>query len=219
VRRVNGHGYLNSIRNALARAGFATEAHLVHACDFGVPQHRARYFFLGRRGTEIQAPPMPMPTHLPRHSVPVQHQRLLPQTPRLIDLLRELPRVGPGTRAEYWCDSGNEEYNLSTMTHTPEVIRKIRKIKPGQGPISYRRLERDEARTLIAGHRALPVHPTRHRTISVREAAIIQGFPRNYVFCGPRTVQPLLVANAVPPALAEAVARELLKCLGLVATT
>src|SRR5439155_5690430 len=97
--------------------------------------------------------------------------------------------------------------------HGPEVVRKIQKIKPGEGPISYRRLERSEARTLIAGHRALPVHPTQHRAISVREAATIQGFPRNYIFCGPRTEQPLQVANAVPPPLAEAVARTVLTCL------
>jgi len=93
------------------------------------------------------------------------------------------------------------------------VINKIRQISPGEGPISYRRLERDEARTLIAGHRALPVHPTQHRSISAREAAVIQGFPNNYIFCGPRAWQPLQVANAVPPPLAEAVARHLLEHL------
>ncbi|HEU6445183.1 MAG TPA: DNA (cytosine-5-)-methyltransferase [Gaiellaceae bacterium] len=212
VQRVNGHGFLNTMRNSLRRAGFATEAHLVHACEYGVPQHRARYFFLGKRGEE--APPRPPPTHRPPHAKQTPETTHLPATPRLIDLLSQLPAIDTGVVAERFTRAdGQEDYNLSTMAHGPAVVRKIREIKPGSGPISYRRLERGEARTLIAGHRAMPVHPTRHRTISVREAAVIQGFPRNYIFCGPRAEQPLQVANAVPPPLAEAVARTVLICL------
>jgi DNA-cytosine methyltransferase len=212
VQRVNGHGFLNAMRNSLRRAGFATEAHFVHACDYGVPQHRARYFFLGRRGEE--APPKPKATHRPHHAKRTPDTAHLPPTPRLIDLLSQLPVISTGVVAERFSGrDGQDDYNLSTMAHRPAVVKKIRGIKAGTGPISYRRLERVEARTLIAGHRAMPVHPTRHRTISVREAAVIQGFPRNYIFCGPRAEQPLQVANAVPPPLAEAVARTALSCL------
>ena len=76
--------------------------------------------------------------------------------------------------------------NASTMRHSAKVVRKIAAIAPGQGPISYRRLTEGFARTLVAGHRAMPVHPWLDRTISVREAARIQSFPDDYVFCGPR---------------------------------
>jgi hypothetical protein len=61
------------------------------------------------------------------------------------------------------------------MAHSEAVIAKIPQIERGKGPISYRRLELDLARTLVAGHRALPVHPWLHRTISVREAAASRG--------------------------------------------
>lgn len=213
VRRVNGHGFLNSIRDALTRAGFATSAHLVHACDYGVPQHRARYFFLGRRGKGVRAPDPPAATHRPHHTT---GNSTRPPTPRLADLLGELPPIPAGTVAEVFEDDhGGRYWNMSTMAHSLEVVKKISEIEPGQGPISYRRLELDEARTLIAGHRAFPVHPRLDRTISVREAAVIQGFPHDYIFCGPRAWQPLQVANAVPPPLAEAVAREILRVLAL----
>lgn len=213
VRRVNGHGFLNSIQDALRRAGFATDAHLVHACEYGVPQHRARYFFLSRRGKGAKAPRAPAATYRPHHATGDEPQTQTP-TPRLADLLGELPPLPPGTVAEVFEDEKGKRYwNMSTMAHSPQVVEKIAKIEPGEGPISYRRLELDEARTLIAGHRAFPVHPTLDRTISVREAAVIQGFPRDYIFCGPRAWQPLQVANAVPPPLAEAVAREVLKVL------
>ena len=45
------------------------------------------------------------------------------------------------------------------MAQSERVVAKIIGIKPGEGLISYRRLKEDEARRLIEGHRALPVHP------------------------------------------------------------
>lgn len=215
VRRVNGHGFLNDIVQSLERAGFSVAAHLLHACEFGVPQHRARYFFLARRGRKSVKICRPTSTYRPAHA-PDTESVGLPTTPRLDDLLRALPELPAGVTAERFVGADSAEYlNMSTMRHSKRVIAKIRGIEPGRGPISYRRLEPGEARTLIAGHRALPVHPKLDRTISVREAAIIQGFSLDYFFCGPRAEQPLQVANAVPPPLAEAVARAILDCLDL----
>jgi DNA (cytosine-5)-methyltransferase 1 len=123
--------------------------------------------------------------------------------------------VDSGVVAEYRVEpDGTVLLNASTMAHSPKVIRKIAAIESGKGPISYRRLERSAARTLVAGHRALPVHPWLNRTISVREAARIQGFPDGYVFCGSRANQPLQVANAVPPPVAQALAEHLIPFLG-----
>jgi DNA (cytosine-5)-methyltransferase 1 len=211
VRRVNGHGFLDKIVAALDAAGYAVAPHLLRACAFGVPQHRLRYFFLCRRGHRAEKIREPKATHR-AHG---EGEATLPGTPRLADLFAKLPQVAHGRAAEYFVgDDGTEHLNMSTMAHSTRVIRKIKKIKPGEGPISYRRLEPGEARTLIAGHRAMPVHPTLHRTISVREAAVIQGFAPDYFFCGPRAEQPLQVANAVPPPLAEAVANHLLPLVG-----
>ena len=99
--------------------------------------------------------------------------------------------------------------NSKAMMHSPKVVEKIKAIPQGGGPISYRRLEDGIARTLVAGHRALPVHPSENRAITVREAARIQGFPDSYFFCGARSNQPIQVANAVPPMLAQTVAEAL----------
>lgn len=211
VRRVNGHSFLDAILDSLENAGFAAGAHLLRAYDFGVPQRRARYFFLARRGRRSLAPGAPTPSHR-RHGQQDALDSVLPETPALLKLLSSLPTLGPGVDAERMVTSdGLELTNMSTMKHSDRVIRRIASFRPGTEPISYRRLGLVEAQTIVAGHRALPVHPTEHRTISVREAAVIQGFPLDYFFCGPRSEQPLQVANAVPPPIAAAVARHLLK--------
>lgn len=59
-------------------------------------------------------------------------------------------------------------------------------------------------------------HPEQNRAISLREAAIFQSFPQNYVFTDPSRVVSAktvarLIGNAVPPKLAEAVGRQLLR--------
>lgn len=56
-------------------------------------------------------------------------------------------------------------------------------------------------------------HPDQDRTISIREAARLQGFPDNFIFHGTRSSQYEQVGNAVPVPLAEAIAAEVRRCL------
>lgn len=71
------------------------------------------------------------------------------------------------------------------------------------------RLNGDEpSPTLVPGHSNFPVHPKENRSITVREAAVITGFPLNYKFFGSHTKRCEHVGNAVPPELARAIAKE-----------
>jgi DNA (cytosine-5)-methyltransferase 1 len=56
-------------------------------------------------------------------------------------------------------------------------------------------------------------HPEQHRTISIREAARLQGFPDRFAFHGDLSSQYDQVGNAVPVPLAQAIAREVRRCL------
>jgi len=56
-------------------------------------------------------------------------------------------------------------------------------------------------------------HPEQDRTITIREAARLQGFPDSFVFHGSRSSQYDQVGNAVPTQLAEAIGAEVRRCL------
>jgi intein/homing endonuclease len=61
----------------------------------------------------------------------------------------------------------------------------------------------------VVVHNCLPIHPTEDRSISVREAATIQTFPADFVFCGGIASQYKQVGNAVPPAFSILLAKQL----------
>jgi len=75
---------------------------------------------------------------------------------------------------------------------------------------SFRVLKWDEPSYTVAyGHNEVHVHPEGHRRLSVYEAMILQGFPRDYVLEGYLTDQIRLVSEAVPPPVAQAIAESL----------
>jgi DNA (cytosine-5)-methyltransferase 1 len=63
--------------------------------------------------------------------------------------------------------------------------------------------------TLVPGHSNFPVHPKKHRSITVREAAAITGFPNEYKFIGSHTQRCEQVGQAVAPPLSNAIGRRI----------
>jgi DNA (cytosine-5)-methyltransferase 1 len=81
----------------------------------------------------------------------------------------------------------------------------------------YARLRGDRPSKTIVAHLAKDgngyVHPRQVRSISIREAARLQSFRDDYAFCGSPSDQWTQLGNAVPPLLAEKIARTFLQAL------
>jgi DNA (cytosine-5)-methyltransferase 1 len=111
-------------------------------------------------------------------------------------------------------DPGQDWRDLPSNLLPPSMQRALRKDHTRR----YRRMKWDGVpRAIITRFRDPKsgeyTHPEQHRTITIREAARIQGFPDWFSFAGPNTSKYVQVGNAIPVPLAAAVAREVRACL------
>lgn len=92
----------------------------------------------------------------------------------------------------------------------PLELQQIRKVH-----IAWTRLNSQKPSfTIDTGHRH-HFHYKWNRIPTVRESARIQSFPDDFIFLGTKTSQYKQVGNAVPPLMAEAIARKLKETLGV----
>lgn len=127
---------------------------------------------------------------------------------------------------------GLTHVNLSRIVHIPEggnwrdIPRKLlpagmQRAKLTDHTKRYGRLSRDGfASTILTKcdpHWGAYIHPTQDRTISVREAARLQGFPDTFRFTGNSIgSQYMQVGNAVPVTLARAIAASVMSHLNAI---
>jgi DNA (cytosine-5)-methyltransferase 1 len=90
---------------------------------------------------------------------------------------------------------------------TPSMFR----ARPGSFPDVYGRLWWDRPAITITRECAHVgngryVHPEQDRLLTVREMALLQGFPADYMFEGPLTARYNQIGDAVPPMIAAQIA-------------
>jgi DNA (cytosine-5)-methyltransferase 1 len=234
----SGNRVLDLLR-PLISVGYRVHLRKINAANYGVPQHRKRVIAIG--GLHWN-PPFPAPSHAAfgAPGAGLGAGRELPRTPTTFDAIRDLPQpsangdvppvadhvfrplsrdddkrariLEPGQRMrdlpeEYWHESYKRRAYRRVMDGTPSERR-------GGAPAGLRRLQGDQpCKAITSGAQSEFLHPTEHRNLTSRECARIQTFPDTFRFSGTASERSLLIGNAVPPRLAEALGEVLATAL------
>jgi len=203
-----------SFIETLRGAGYRANYKVLYGPDFGMAQTRSRLVLLAARGV---APELPMPTHFGNHRT-------------VNDEIGALPALTAGG-----VDPDDRLHRASGLSD--KNLRRIRASKqggtwrdwPGNLVADCHRNERGRSYSSVYGRMSLdrpaPTittqfygfgngrfgHPKQDRALSLREGAMLQGFPRNYSFLPEDSKVAFksigrMIGNAVPVPLARAIA-------------
>lgn len=229
---VNGGKHRDELLAALRDLGYDSDAQVLQAEEFGVPQLRRRAVIIAaRRGSIRASSPFPEPSAEGR-------------APSVEEAIGDLPPLHPGDGQDPMPYSAvpQSEYqsarragsaflfNHVARSHAPAFLEKIAAVEEGSSnrdfdlghweefdgfySNAYARLDRARPAHTITASFLNPgsgrfIHYSQDRSLTVREAARLQSFDDRFLFHGPAATQARHVGNAVPPLLARAVAEHI----------
>ena len=186
----------------LAGYGYAYRFDVFDAADFGVPQRRRRMILIAAKGKRpefakpvkarssveaaIKHLPRPSQSKDPAHNYPVD------RAPHVAALIRKIPTNG-GSRSAL----GRKQQLACHRRST------------GFKDVYGRMAWGDPSPTITGGcinpSKGRFLHPRQHRAITLREAALLQGFPEDYELDLSRGRYPAaqMIGNAFPPKFAK----------------
>jgi DNA (cytosine-5)-methyltransferase 1 len=191
----------------LRAKGYTVRTRIYNFAGFGLPQERFRVVTLAMKKS------FAMPSAFLRRE----------EYRTVRSVIGHLPEIEPGVPSPGDPEHVTAKHRSSTVATIAAVPKNGGRRPLDQGPDCLRRLaERngrtgyddvygrlfwDRASVTITGHSRNPAsgrfsHPEQNRGISVREAALIQGFPPNFRFVGSFDSRFLQVGNAVSPIVA-----------------
>ncbi|MGY6273869.1 DNA cytosine methyltransferase [Achromobacter denitrificans] len=189
--------FLASLKRRLNQK-FIVNTATINAADFGVPQKRVRFFMAGIRREE-NARIFDFPKGAATH---VTVKQAIGNLPEATLFERTLTPAEIGHHPNHWTMRPK-----SARFSVPQVSTR----RPGR---CFVKLDWDKpSRTVAYGHREIHVHPNGHRRLSIYEAMLLQGFPKEYRLMGTLSQQVTQVSNAVPPPVATALATQLISHL------
>lgn len=200
--------------------GFLSETYIVNAADFGVPQHRRRLICVAVDTNLVDALPAHLDDLLPDSfdKSPVDAMSVLREAGRtrgvrdrlhrprqhskaVVDRIAAIPRNGGRhdlpPKHQLACHKKIDRHGAST------VYGRIR--TTGPAPTMTTRCTTPSCGRFV--------HPTENRGITLREAALLQTFPKTYVFNGSHQSIERQIGNAIPVRLADALGRVVSKIL------
>src|SRR5439155_13273450 len=213
VRSAQFQSFLRTCRGDPFLSEYQIEYRVLNAADYGVPQRRRRGIVIASR---IGTPKWPEATH---------GEGLLVESPHLTvrDAIADLPFEPDGSNSHIGRNprptsikryravpEGGNRFDLAK--NRPDLLPDCwRRKKTGTTDV-FGRLWWDRPAFTIRTEFFKPekgryLHPQAHRPITHREAARLQTFPDDFTFEGSKIEVARQIGNAVPPTLAEAVAK------------
>lgn len=211
-----GKTILEQLIDDVQDIGYEVSVNLLDAQDYGVPQRRKRYIVVGsRKDLNVQ------------YKIPEKIQKKY----TVRDTIGMLP-VPPADGSDHPEISLHRRDKLSKLN-----LQRIEAIKEGQGRddlppelladchkvdssvIGYRnvygRMSWDDVAPTITARfdsftRGKFGHPDQPRSISLREGALLQTFPVDFMFTGNKVDIARQIGNAVPPVLAEQIGKSII---------
>jgi len=177
--------------------GYYTECKILNAADYGVPQIRKRVIFIGSKITNnLSFPP-----------------KKIDKYKTVKNVLRDLPVLKSGEKSGI--------FNHVAMNHSEQMLKKMsyilsggnrnqipENIRPKTGDIrKYIKYDGNKPAITITGDMRKVFHYSQNRALTVRELARLQSFPDSFIFDGSSISQQQQVGNAVPPLMAESIAK------------
>jgi DNA (cytosine-5)-methyltransferase 1 len=218
--------FLEELIAALGDAGYEvlTPYRVLNAADYGVPQDRRRLFLVGTR-QGMKSPQYPAPS---QNRITVWDAiGDLPDAEQFDSLWEtDVVSVEWATTSSYakrlrGFDLDPDDYSyprsflpnrLTCSLRTDHTPSSRRRLEP-TGLCNTLRAGTDSARGAHTSPR--PIHPFLPRVITVREAARLHSYPDWFRLHATKWHGCRQIGNSVPPLLARAVAREILKVQGI----
>lgn len=204
--------HFQGLHRGLSELGYEVFAEVHDLKDFGLPQSRIRSLIVAKLGGRFHL-------HFPRvarhttvrdaigHLPAIEAGETHPDDPMhtcpsmtgpSMERMRAIPKDGGS-----WTDLTEEQAHLRIPSMNVE--------KPGSFPDIYGRLAWDRVAPTVTRECSHPgngrySHPEQDRLLSVREMALIQGFPEDYHFEGSLSFKYRQIGDAVPPVVAAMIA-------------
>lgn len=225
MKNENGELFIDKIENSFSEQGYSLVKRIVNAYEYGVPQSRERVILIGIRKDLNKLFEFEMPLYS------------LQEDSCQLKLCNEKKRVltfKDATEGLKPLENGEKSYEDPlhwAITHPKHVIEWLKDVPEGHSAhenenpelrppsgfnTTYKRNVWNEPCSTISTNFSMisgcrNVHPTDTRSLTIREAARVQSFPDEFVFCGNWGAIRKAIGNAVPPILAREIANEIIK--------
>lgn len=240
---INTYNIIEYVIKKFECMGYIVESGVLNAVNYGVPQNRERFIIIGIKKeylkedkVQLPQPILKSPEEFYNIKDAIEDLAKYETTVNIgsVPIKKNIDTVNVLNPLQTYLSKGEYIYNHVVTDTRDTALERFRNLRPGQNfhnlnenlkttysdptrtqNTIYLRLKYETpSGTVLNVRKSMWIHPENDRAISIREAARLQSFPDEFIFCGTKDAQYQQVGNAVPPLLGRAIAEKLLELMG-----